>query len=667
MDEAASGSPNRITGSTDSRSAERSGDILTLPMGITMHFRFLVALLFLVPVLLGGPLRGADRPNVVWIVSEDNSIHYLRHFFPGGAAAPNIESMAADGLTFDHAFSNAPVCSVARTTLATGCYGPRIGTQFHRRYKVAPMPDGLKMFPAYLRDAGYYTTNNSKKDYNAVEGEGVWDESSRKASWRNRADKTQPFFHMQSHAESHESSLHFDRQTFEHESTTTDPSSVQLADYFPDTPIFRYTHARYHDRMRVIDDIVGRTIADLKEDGVLEDTFVFYFGDHGGVLPRGKGYIYESGLHVPLVVRVPENFKHLAGGPRGTRISGFVSFIDFGPTTLQLCGAEVPGGVDGKPFLGRGVSMDQVNTRDESFGYADRFDEKYDLVRSLRKGKYQYIRNYQPYLPDGLMNIYRYKALAYVQWRELYDQGKLGDAQRQFFEPKSVEHLYDCEADPHQVNNLADDPAHQNTLLELRGRLKAKLKQMPDLSFYPESYLMAHAMENPVEFGKSHREEIAQLIETADLALLPLEQAQTKLRDALASDNAMIRYWAAMGCASFGTQAKSLAPSAMSLLEDEQAIVRVRAAEFLGRIGKINPQTVLTEIVNSTDDPILATEALNSVVWFKDFFGDRYPVRRSDFTRGTDGADVEDRLNYLNGVPYPPKKQRAGKKNKKAA
>ncbi len=202
--------------------------------------------------------QAADRPNVVWIVSEDNSIHYLRHFFAGGAAAPNIERLAAHGLTYDHAFSNAPVCSVARTTLATACYGPRIGTQYHRRYRLAPMPQGLRMFPAYLREAGYYTTNNSKKDYNAVEGSGVWDESSRTASWRDRPDAQQPFFHMESHAQSHESSLHFQQNRLAKEKTSTDPASVQLADYHPDTPMFRYTHARYLDRMTAIDAIVGR-------------------------------------------------------------------------------------------------------------------------------------------------------------------------------------------------------------------------------------------------------------------------------------------------------------------------------------------------------------------------------------------------------------------------
>ncbi len=621
--------------------------------------------LLLLTILLAHPTTAADaadRPNVVWIVSEDNSIHYLEHFFPGGAKAPHIETLAKDGLTFNHAFSNGPVCSVARTTLATACYGPRIGTQFHRKYKMAPMPEGVRMFPAYLRDAGYYATNNSKKDYNAVEGKGVWDESSSRASWRNRPDRSQPFFHMQSHGSSHEGSLHFGQSTFDNEKTATDPESVQLADYFPDTPLFRYTHARYHDRLTVIDGIVGDTVAKLKEDGLLEDTFIFYFGDHGGVLPRSKGYAYDCGLHVPLIVRVPQNFQHLVDAEAGSRIDGFVSFIDFGPTTLQLAGVDVPGQVDGKPFLGKGISMKDVNARDESFGYADRFDEKYDLVRTLRKGKYRYNRNYQPYLPDGLQNNYRYKMLAYKQWRDLFKAGKLSGPQLQFFQTKPVEALFDVEADPHEVNNLAGDPKYADVLAQMRARLQEIVKGLPDLSFYPESYLVANALENPVAFGQSHKAEISRLADTADLALLPYEQAQRKLQESLGSDNPMIRYWAVMACSAFGKDASDLADRVKLLLNDDCQIVRVRAAEFLGIIGLQNPQPVLTEIVNATQDAILATEALNSVVFFRDFFEDRYPVERSDFQPVSRGADVNDRLNYVNGVPYPRKPPKTKKK-----
>jgi hypothetical protein len=378
-----------------------------------------------------------------------------------------------------------------------------------------------------------------------------------------------------------------------------------------------------------------------------------------------QGYIYESGLHVPLVVRVPENFRHLVDSPNGSRLDGFVSFIDFGPTTLHLAGVTVPDQVDGKAFLGEGISAGAVNARDETFGYADRFDEKYDLVRSIRKGKYQYIRNYQPYLPDGLNNNYRYKSLAYQEWRDLFKAGKLSGAAKQFYEPKAVEHLYDCEADPHQVNNLAGDPNYGEVLAKLRARLQDVVKRLPDLSFYPESYLTEHALDNPVAFGQTHKAEIATLVDTADLALLPFDQAETRLRRALKSANPMVRYWAAMACTAFGARADSLAADVRPLLLDDSMAVRIRAAEFLGRIGKINPQRVLTEVVNTTDNAVVATEALNSVVWFRDFFDNHYPVNRSDFHPVSKGVGIGRQLDYINGVPYPPKRRKPNRQRRK--
>lgn len=622
----------------------------------------LLGCLLSLPLLSGA----ADRPNVVWIVSEDNSIHYLKHYFPGGAETPAIEALAAQGLTFDHAFSNAPVCSVARTTLATGCYGPRIGTQFHRRYQEAAMPEGLRMFPAYLREAGYYTTNNSKKDYNATEGRGVWDESSGQASWRKRPDKKQPFFHFQSHAESHESSLHFKQGSFENDKTVHDPASVTLAPYHPDTALFRYTHARYLDNMQKIDRIVAETVEKLREDGLLEDTFIFYFGDHGGVLPRGKGYLYNTGLQVPLVVRVPERFRHLANDlPIGGRVSGFVSFIDFGPTVLHLAGVPVPESMDGKPFLGDGVTKTALEARDEALGYADRMDEKYDFVRSLRKGRYHYMRCFQPWLPDGLQNNYRYISLAFTEWRTLHERGQLKGASRTFFEPRAVELLFDCEADPHNVHNLASDPVHAEALRDLRQRLSAKLRSLPDLSFYPESHLAANAMANPVAFGRQHQTQMAKLAEIADWALEPFDQVKAPLATALAGDDPWQAYWAAMTCTAFGEQAAELVAAVEPLLKSEVAQVRLRALEFLGSLGELNPQPALTELVNRTSDPIFATEALNTVVWFRDHFGGAYPVARADFQPQTHGADVDRRLNYLNGDPYPEgEKKGKGKKAK---
>ena len=262
--------------------------------------------------------HAVDKPNFVFLISEDNSKHFMKLFDETGPSTPNIERLAEHGLIFDRAFSNAPVCSVARSTLVTSCYAPRIGTQFHRKERIVEMPDGLRMFPAYLRDAGYYTTNNKKEDYNVIKTDDVWNESSRKAHWRNRTPG-QPFFHQQSsYAVTHESSLHFPAKTME-TPTETDPASVYLAPIHPDTPTFRYTYARYHDRIQQMDQQIGEMVAQLEKDGLLEETFIFYFGDHGGVLPGSKGYIWERGLHVPMVVRVPENWKHLVDAPNGTR------------------------------------------------------------------------------------------------------------------------------------------------------------------------------------------------------------------------------------------------------------------------------------------------------------------------------------------------------------
>ncbi|MEM1444039.1 MAG: sulfatase-like hydrolase/transferase, partial [Verrucomicrobiota bacterium] len=568
--------------------------------------------------LLAIPAIAADRPNFVWIVSEDNSKHYLKMFDEAGVETPNISALADHGITYLHAFSNSPVCSVARTTLATGSYAPRIGTQFHRRSKFAELPEGPSLVYGIMKSAGYYTTNNSKEDYNVPKPEGTWDESSGKAHWRNRPDESMPFFHMESHSESHEGRLHFSQESYENDATKNDPETVTLPPYFPDTPLFRYTYARYLDCIQTIDGIVGNTVAQLEEDGVLEDTFVFYFGDHGGVLPRGKGYVYESGIHVPLVVRVPEKWKHLVSEEIGAEQPGFVSFIDFGPTVLNLAGIEVPEQMDGSPFLGENIEAADVALNDRAFGYADRFDEKYETVRTLRVGDWKYMRSFQSWYPDGLQNNYRYKMMAYREWRDLYRDGKLGSEQRQFHTAKPAELLFHISEDPHEVNDLSADPAHAERLREMREILTQQLKDWPDLSFFPEDTLFDEAMENPVAFGQENKERIGRLIDTANLALLPFEEVREELSADLSSEDPMQRLWAVSACATFGSAAEDLASAAMPLLEDESPIVRVRAAEFLGQIGKTDPRETLIDVIETTDHFVTALIALNAVVYFHD-------------------------------------------------
>ncbi|NLT71151.1 MAG: sulfatase-like hydrolase/transferase [Verrucomicrobiaceae bacterium] len=614
-----------------------------------MKARLTLVLLFPLASLIPPSAPAADRPNIVWIVSEDNSKHYLKLFDEHGTATPHIEALAAEGITFTRAFSHAPVCSVARSTLATGCYAPRLGLQFHRGITPASLPTGLRPLSEQLRAAGYYTSNRSKEDYNFAKSPATWDDSSKNGHWRNRPDPAMPFFHMQSHSQSHESSLHFDRSLTETEKTDHDPAAVTLPPYFPDTPLFRYTYARYLDRIRLIDDIVGETIAKLREDGLLEDTFVFYFGDHGGVLPRSKGYLYEGGLHVPLVVRVPEKWKHLVDLERGSEQPGFVGFIDFAPTVLHLAGLAVPGEMDGRPFLGAGISRDEVARRNTTLGHSDRFDEKYELVRSLRVGDWKYLRHYQPHYPDALQNNYRYRMAAYREWRDLYDEGRLGSDQRQFFEAKSPERLFDLRNDPHELANLAADPAHRAKLLEMRAALRKKLKSLPDLGFIPENILVREAMDDPVGYGKARAVEIAALIDTADLMLHPFAESEAALREALDSDGAWIRYWAAAVCAAYGEDAAELAEPVRDLLDDPDPMVRVRAVEFLALLGEIDPRGPLVAITNGTDDPVEKLIALQSAAFFHNHPALAFPFDADAFDPVPPGSGAERRILYFRG------------------
>ncbi len=605
--------------------------------------------LCLVHCLLNSACLFADKPNILWIMSEDNSKHYLKMFDPSGAATPNIEALANQGVAFDRAFSCGAVCSVARTTLITGIYAPRLGTQFHRRIALAEMPEGWEMFPALLRKAGYYTTNNSKKDYNAVEGDGVWDESSNKAHWRNRLTG-QPFFHVQTFTDSHESSLHFKQDWVDNPNHQTATNALQLAPYHPDTELFRLTYARYHDRIKIIDEKVGDLVAQLDSDGELENTFIFYFGDHGGVLPRGKGYLYESGLHVPLVVRTPENWQPYSPFPRGSRTSGFVEFVDFAPTVLTLAGVAVPDYIDGKAFLGPSVTAEDVNARNETFGYVDRMDEKYDLCRSLRIDDWKYIRNFQAIYPDGLQNNYRYEMLAYQQWRELFLVGKLDAAQRQFFESKTPEMLFDLSKDPYEVHNLAGQSEYEPQLKKMRNVLSNRMKALPDLSMIPESDLVDDALNDPITFGRRNRDRIANLIDVANLAVNSFDQSQSDLSLAIESDDPAAKYWAFCDCCIFGDQAAPFYNAARSAIaSDPNLLVKLKAAEFLGVTKQADPMPVIEQILSRSDSPTVNLIALQSLVHFRDgSFG--YDTAFDSSSVKAVNAEVIRRLAYLDGL-----------------
>ncbi len=559
------------------------------------------------------------RPNIVWITSEDNSKHYMSLFDEHGVETPNIAALAKEGLLYTHAFSNAPVCSVARSTIITGCYAPRIGAQFHRKIKKVPMPNDLKMFPEYLREAGYYTTNNSKEDYNLEKSPDVWDESSNKASWKNRAPD-QPFFHMVNIGVTHESSLHFDRNEMNTKGTHTPVREVYVQPNHPNTALFRYTNATYRDRIQQMDQRLGEIVSELEGDGQMDNTIIFYFGDHGGVLPGSKGYLYETGLHVPMVVYVPPKYRKILGVEAGTEATGFVSFIDLGPTALALAGVDVPTEMDGKPFLGSQVDRQEVVKRDETYSYADRFDEKYDMVRAVRKGKYKYIRSFQPYNVDGLMNNYRYKQLAYQEWDSLYRAGTLNKAQSRFFEMRPPEMLFDVEVDPYETNNLTGDPEYHDKLVELRNKLNHWLAGMPDLSFYPEYVLINEAFDNPVKFGQNHKKDIQTYLNTANLCLQDFSKAKDHLKDALKSEDPWQRYWALIACVSMNETSGLLDSQIAQLMDsDPVPLNRVQAALYWALKKEEDPSSVMTQALYDATYPAEGLRILNTIVLMQDW------------------------------------------------
>ncbi len=524
-----------------------------------------------------------EKPNIIWFLTEDLSPQFLALFNDGkGCETPNLAELAKDGILYPNAYSSAPVSSAARTTLITGCYAPSFEGSFHRHIELNAMPEGLRMYPSYLRDAGYYTVNANKTDYNVVLDETAWDNINGKLdTWRTRPDKDQPFFMQRSVLTTHESRLLFSREVYETKETRHKLEDVALMPHVPDTKLMRYSYATIYDRIEESDAELGKLIEMLKEDGEFDNTIIMFFGDNGGTTPGTKGYTDNIGVQVPLVVYVPEKWQDKMGTQPGTTREDLVSFIDFAPTTLNMAGAEIPKRMDGISFLG-----EKAERGNESVVcYGDRFDEMYSFNRSIRKGNFRYERNYQPYQTQSLFALYRYKQLSFQEWKQLYEKGELNAAQSRFFEPQGVEELYDLTTDPHELNNLASNPEYRSQLNDLRGDMNSYLLDKCDLGFFPETIIHEEAMENPATYGEKNKKRIKRFMEVADLQRLSFDEAKKSLVRALDSDDAVEVWWGLSTSAAFGKDAKSLKSKAESLLNHERSFVRSRAMLFLSMLG----------------------------------------------------------------------------------
>ena len=423
------------------------------------------------------------RPNILWLSAEDIS-PTLGCYGDAYADTPNLDTFAAGGVRYSSAFTHAPVCAPARSGIITGMYHTTIGTSWMRCSGVPPVE--ARCFPEYLRAAGYYCTNNSKTDYQFGNPPTAWDESSGSAHWRKRPRKDQPFFAVFNFGVTHESST----RRWKPGQQKHDPAKAPLPPYYPDTPVVRQNLACYYDRMSELDgQIVGR-LQELAEDGLADDTIVFFWGDHGWGLTRGKRWVYDSGIRVPLMVQVPEKWRKWAGAGHakavapGTVATEFARFLDFAPTVLSLAGVPIPGHMQGRAFLGpqKGAEPDYV------YAARDRMDETYDCIRALRDKKYKYIRNFMPYLTRGQIINYMDQTPILKEMRRLHAAGELkAGPQMQFFEPtKPACELYDITRDPHEVHNLAGDPKYHDVVQRMEAALVAKMKEIVDLGIIPE-------------------------------------------------------------------------------------------------------------------------------------------------------------------------------------
>ncbi|MBI5395112.1 MAG: sulfatase-like hydrolase/transferase [Verrucomicrobia bacterium] len=533
-----------------------------------------------------------QKPNILWITCED-ICPQLGCYGDAYARTPHLDAFAKQAVRYTHAFATAPVCSPARSCLITGMYATSLGTQ--RLRSTFPVPAEFRGFPAWLREAGYYCSNNVKTDYNlrneAAFIRDAWDVSSGKAHWRGRK-AGQPFFAVFNLMTTHQSRASvFSHEQFEKmvgsrlaPEERHDPAKAPLPPYYPDTPESRRMLARYYDCITAMDKEVAALLRQLDEDGLANDTIVFLYGYYGMGIPRGKRCLFDTGLHEPLLIRFPEKFRHLATGAAGSATDRLVSFVDFGPTALSLAGLPAPKHMQGVAFAGPATGK----PRKFVFGARDRVDEAFDLSRSVRDGRWLYIRNFMPHLSWMPPERFSDGSTMRREFKRLAAEGKLNADQLTYAAPrKPIEELYDSDADPHQVKNLAGSPQHRATLEKMRRALREWLLTARDAGFLtePQMWERIGADSTPCALAKDPKKyPLARLLDAADLVGRP--GAVPKQAKLLADSDDGVRYWAALGLRAAGKDASPAREVLKAALKDSCAVVRIEAAVALIQLSE---------------------------------------------------------------------------------
>ena len=507
--------------------------------------------------------KKGERPNILWLTFEDTSAYEFGCYGNKGVHTPNADSLAARGIQFMNAWSVAPQSSAARSSLITGCYSSTYGMDIH------PVPYDTPadiFFPQRLRAAGYYCTNNSKTHYNSTtDNKSCWDECNNKASYNSpKRRKDQPFFAVFNTVTSHMGRIrtfHTDgRRDYTQEGIY--PALLSLPSYVPDLPEVRSDYAGHLEAVQDVDTWLGFFMKDLKEKGLDENTIIFFFSDHGGCIPRGKGYLYESGLRVPLIVYFPPKWQHLANNATGKEYS-LVNFTDLGPTVLSLSDIKPPKHMQGRALYGKFASREK---RTMQFALAANQLHHFMPVRAVTDGHFKYIRSYIPYRQFALRNYYQWGMPSNKAWDKLVLGGHNTNPDwKQTFEAHPAEMLFDLEKDPDELHDLSTSPEYVETLFKMRQALS-------------EHYEKVRKEKYPLD-------ELYTLVETAGTATVT---SLPMLEEALSSPLPEIRFWGVVGYAKLARekQIKTAPQTLLKLLQDDNPYIASEAAYAVAYMDK---------------------------------------------------------------------------------
>ena len=538
-----------------------------------------------------------DKPNILWLTFEDSSQYLLGCYGNQDVNTPNIDGLAAKGVRYTNASSNAPQCSPARSTLISGAYSKTFGTDQHRhQYKI---PEDIYFYPKYLRQAGYFCTNNSKQDYNCPPeaSAGVWNLQGNKATYNSdeRADG-QPFFSIFNCGATHMSRLtshHLEgRRDFRKEGL--DPAKLALPPHVPDLPEIRSDYALHLEGIQDVDRWVGIFLEDLKARGLDKDTIIFVFSDHGGCLPRGKGFVNESGLRIPFIIFAPEKWQHLLDGEPGSENERLIGFVDLAPTLLSIAGIPTPEHMQGKAFFGKFATA----PRKFQYGFRCNQEDHFDPFRSVTDGRFKYIRYYIPQKPLAVRNFFQWGMPSNQTWDRGFLTESLNKMRLYAFESKPPEALYNIVEDPFETINLANNPQYSDTLTELRNNLSRHIKETKDLGFFPPS--RRNRAIDLYTYTRNTSYPLEDLHWIAEQASSQSVEDIEKLIEKLDSSYPEIVYWACLAIAGIPEVAEQTDRTLRKLAEKEDPFVAAAAAFAVANDNLYRAQTLLEQMRNKS-------------------------------------------------------------------